>query len=168
MPYSLNKRKRWMLADDLRNVACACDLYEDMDYKVVLVERELTTNGGARGRNIPPPDCVRVCESKTDRPEVLPNQKYALVTDLRLKSKGLAGVNYKENAHEEDLPREEDPEEIEVYYEICYPRSEENSQWRKERRDAPIYRRGKQGELWGELLQISTVCFSTCSLMLKC
>ena len=124
-----------MLADDLREVACACDLREDLDFKVVLVERELISTPRAGARQIPPPDCVRVCESKTDCPEVLPNQKYALVTDLRLKSKGLSDVHYKQNANEEDLPREEDPEEIEVYYEICYARSEENSQWRRERHD---------------------------------
>ncbi|XP_072038265.1 uncharacterized protein [Amphiura filiformis] len=139
IPYSLNKRKRWLLAEELQRNICAVNNLENLDFKTVLVERDLTMSNGCP-RRATRPDCVRVCESHTDRPEVLPNQKYALASQLRLKSKGLIGVHRKEETSPwRDLPPDEtEPEPVELYYEICYPRQDENSQWRKE---AHVYKK---------------------------
>ncbi len=143
--YSLNKRKRWLLAEELRQNICSVNNLEDLDFKTVLVERELTTFSS---RSNCRPDCVRICESHSERPEVLPNEKYALASQLRLKSKGLIAVPRKkwwdphpDNALSEDDDREEEPD-VELHYEICCPRPQEKWEWRQDTPTAPWEKKG--------------------------
>ena len=120
--YSLNKQRRWLLAENLRNFICAENVHEDFDFKVILVEREQDID------ELRQSDCIRVCETKSACAEILPKDKRHFL-DLRHIIKK-PDDKIKCSRTEENLSS--DKEEIELYYEICYAQPQCKLQWMRE------------------------------------
>ncbi|XP_070559648.1 uncharacterized protein [Ptychodera flava] len=82
--YSLNKRKRWELPGILKENILDSECHQDLDFRVILCEYEVagTYNGNAGGKRQRHASCTGVWNSKSDKPEKKPKQKYAHVEDF--------------------------------------------------------------------------------------
>ena len=133
----MNKRKRWLLPGLLQENFQDTNLHTDLDFKVVLVERELIMTRGCSGQKRFRGDCIGVYETKDEMKRV-PKNKYSYAHDLRR----LGSVNGRNSrrrqnriwARRNPTPNNEPSPEsrpMELHYEVCYPRPKDISPWKQ-------------------------------------
>ncbi|XP_077983287.1 uncharacterized protein LOC144438128 [Glandiceps talaboti] len=124
--YSMNKKKRWLLPDLLqRDLLFEHEDYGEIDYRVVVVERETSEYCFGSKR----PDCLSVTDSKSEKPYKAPKRnKYAYANDLLNKDRPSKKTRKKKELKAEDEVIDTEPtlEEPELIYEVCYARPKDS------------------------------------------